>query len=75
MEILQSMYPGSSELELSDPAVIHDLQEFINTRQHLPSTVELTLRLNIDQEQLLEAIFSLPREYPTSAQPQIYIRS
>jgi len=76
LEILQSMYPGANELELSDPFIIGDIQEYVRTGRHQPATaVEFTLRLNLEEEHRVESIFNLCRDYPSSALPEIYIRS
>jgi len=74
IEILESMYPGAGELELSDPAVIHDIKQFIEDRVNVPNSIELTIKLKVE-EKTVETIFNLPREYPSSALPEVYIRS
>jgi len=74
IEILESMYPGAGEFELSDPAVIHDIKQFIEGRVDVPNSIELTIKLQVD-DIIVETIFNLPREYPSSALPEVYIRS
>jgi len=67
------MYPGAGEFELSDPAVIHDIKQFIEGRVVVPNSIELTIKLQVD-DIIVETIFNLPREYPSSALPEVYIR-
>jgi len=74
VEILACMYPGERELSYSDPAIIHDIQEYLNGGGFLPSTIQLTLCLDLCG-QSVEVCAQLPRAYPSTAQPEIYIRS
>lgn len=67
------MYPGPDELELSNPAIVHDIKQFLLNGEDRPSTVELTLRLDLGEKRL-ETVVNLPGEYPSSALPDIYIR-
>ena len=73
LEVLQSMYPGENELEISNPAIAHDIKEYLNKKGSLPGTIEFTLKLEINCR-LVSATFNLPREYPAAAHPQTYIR-
>jgi len=74
LEVLQSMYPGENELEISNPAIVHDIKEYLNKKGSLPSIIEFTLKLEIDCHPVA-ATFNLPREYPAAVHPQTYIRS
>jgi len=73
-EILACMYPGDRELSLGDPAVIHDVQEYLQGKAELPNKVHLTLRLSLC-EQWVELCVQLPHTYPSASLPEIYIRS
>ena len=67
------MYPGENELEISNPAIVHDIKEYLNKKGSLPSIIEFTLKLEIDCHPVA-ATFNLPREYPAAVHPQTYIR-
>ena len=67
------MYPGANEFELGDPCIVHDIQQFLKHRGPEPALVELTLRLQCEGS-TIEVICNLPREYPVSSLPQVYVR-
>ena len=73
LEILQSMYPEEKELELSDPAVLSDIRDYLENRGDCPNSVELTLRTQLGSTQI-ETIVNLPRSYPSLSLPELYIR-
>ena len=73
LEILQSMYPGDQELELTDPAVLSDIHNYLDTQGEYPNSVELTLRTQLGSIQI-ETLVNLPRSYPSSSLPELYIR-
>jgi len=67
------MYPEEKELELSDPAVLSDIRDYLENQGDCPNSVELTLRTQLGSTQI-ETIVNLPRSYPSLSLPELYIR-
>jgi len=77
LEMLAAMYPGAGEMELSNPAVLQDLQDYLDGKaKRPPETVEFSLNIKPDEfEVALEVMIKLPTDYPSNSLPDVYVRS
>ena len=60
-----------------DLVSLTDVQEWVTSPSDLlPSMVEMSIRLEVDveQRQVVEAVISLPHQYPRSCPPEVYVR-
>ena len=79
VEMLQSMFPDSKELEV-DVLAMDEIRHWLDNpgTEHLPSLLEVVLKLPVEVEQgqqhVIEAVMSLGHEYPSVALPEVYIR-
>lgn len=79
VEILQSMFPGSQELNI-DPSIIHEVVAWVNLdceetkEQTMPSLIDFTLRMGCGPN-MVEVVVTLPAEYPKYCVPEVYVRS
>ena len=54
-----------------------EVQEWVGDPSDIPpSLMEITIRLEVEveQRQSVEAVFSLPHQYPRSCLPEVYVR-
>jgi hypothetical protein len=76
LEMLVAMYPGQGELDLTNPAVQQDIQDYLDgTVEHPPESVEFTLNLKlVENTTSLEIMIKLPSDYPATSLPEVYVR-
>jgi hypothetical protein len=74
LEMLVSMYPGDKELHLSNPALLQDMQEYLDGAVRSVPSVEFSLNVDVDGD-VIETIIKLSSQYPQSALPEVYLRS
>eukprot|EP00088_Acartia_fossae_P057770 TRINITY_DN6742_c1_g1_i10.p1 TRINITY_DN6742_c1_g1~~TRINITY_DN6742_c1_g1_i10.p1 ORF type:complete len:289 (-),score=30.38 TRINITY_DN6742_c1_g1_i10:161-1027(-) len=75
LEMLIAMYPGDKELHLSNPALLQDIQEFLDGSVLRIPSVEFTINLQMDNGSIVETMIKLPSDYPLTSLPEVYIRS
>ena len=54
-----------------------EVQEWVSDPSDIPpSMMEVTIRLEVDMKEkhLVEAVISLPHQYPRSCLPEVYVR-
>ena len=78
VEMLQSMFPDSKELDV-DVLAMEEIRHWLDNpgTEHLPTPLEVVLRLPVEVGQCqheVEAVMSLGHEYPSIALPEVYIR-
>ena len=78
VEMLQSMFPDSKELDV-DVLAMEEIRHWLDNpgTEHLPTPLEVVLRLPVKVGQCqheVEAVMSLGHEYPSIALPEVYIR-
>lgn len=78
VEMLQSMFPDSKELDV-DLLAMAEIRHWLDNpgTEPLPTPLEVVLRLPVEAGQCqheVEAVMSLGHEYPSIALPEVYIR-
>jgi len=73
LEMLVSMYPGDKELHLSNPALLQDIQEYLDGAVSSPPSVEFSLNVDVDGD-VIETVIKLSCKYPESCLPEVYLR-
>eukprot|EP00092_Neocalanus_flemingeri_P037214 GFUD01040519.1.p1 GENE.GFUD01040519.1~~GFUD01040519.1.p1 ORF type:complete len:297 (+),score=68.72 GFUD01040519.1:912-1802(+) len=77
VEILQSMFPGSGELDI-DPILIHEVVDWVNDddmnkHEKMPPPIEFCVKISCGKN-VVEVVITLPPEYPKIL-PEIYVRA
>ena len=78
MEMLQSMFPDSKELDI-DNLSIEEIRHWLDNpvTENLPAPLEVVVRLPVEVGQCqhkVEAVMSVGHEYPSIALPEVYVR-
>ncbi|XP_002733405.1 RWD domain-containing protein 2B-like [Saccoglossus kowalevskii] len=78
VEMLSSMFPKEEEFTLDNPAIVHEVREYVEgLSKGVPRQISFTLNTVIEepfQNANIALICSLPHDYPNTT-PEVFVRS